>query len=161
MAWGTLSCIKGVSYKSYKRCVLQVVADASFPFVTLGGEGRIVLIPAMTEVELVHEVKLRVGSDVDIEVETIAEHALLSLVAPGVVAFFYLLLVAHGVFVVALECGAVDSSQDEELHEVEVVAEGETAVVEQLELVLHGESCAEVVATQWIVVRSATAEGDG
>lgn len=145
----------------YKRCALQVVADASFPFVAFGGEGRIVLIPAMTEVELVHEVKLRVGSDVDIEVEAIAEHALLSLVAPSVDTFFYLLPVTHGVFVVALEFGAVDSPYDEEAHEVEVVAEGETAVVEHFKLVLHGESCAEVVAAQRIVVGSATAEGNG
>ncbi len=118
------------------------------------------LIPAVTEVELVHEVELGVGGDVDIEVETIAEHALLPLVAPCSAAFFDLLPVAHGVFVVALEFGAVNSSYDEEVHEVEVVAEGEVAVVEQLELVLHGESCAEVVAAQWIIVGGASAEGN-
>lgn len=145
----------------YKRCVLQVVADASFPFVALGGEGGIVPIPAMAEVELVHEVKLCVGGDVDIEMEAIAEHALLSLVAPRIDALFDLLPVAHGVFVVALEFGAVDSSHDEEVHEVEVVAEGEAAVVEHFKLVLHGEACAEVVATQWIVVGSTAAERNG
>ena len=115
----------------------------------------------MAEVKVVLKVELEVAGDVDVEEEAVLQDGLLAFVAPGVDAIDEVLLVVFGVVDDVLQGGGVGSFQNEEAHEVELIAEGDVAVPDEAELVAQGEACAEVVAAHGEVVGCCTAEGYG
>ena len=131
---------------------LECVADADVPFVAFAGEGGVEAVVAVAEVELVLEVELQVVDEVDLEEGAVLEDALFAFVAPCHGAALQVGGVFFGVFEVLLDEAGFGAFEDEEAHEVEVVADGEASVEGELEAVAGGEACAEVVASHGEVV---------
>ena len=89
------------------------------------------------------------------------QDALFAFVAPCYGAGLQVGGVFFGVFEILLNEVRLCAFEDEEAHEVEVVADGEASVEGELEAVAGGEACAEVVAAHLEVVGSGTAQRNG
>ena len=127
----------------------------------LGGVGRVEAVVAVTKVEFVLEVERHVASDVELKKEAVLQNGLLAFVAPGVNAFVQFRIMFFGLVNDFLQRFGIGTFEDEEAHEVKLVAESNVAVPNELELVTQGEACAEVVSTYGKVVGCGSSEGNG
>ena len=115
----------------------------------------------MAQIELVLKMEEEVWGDVDMEEKSVLKYALLAFVAPGVNAFVQFRIMFFGIVNDFLQRFGVGTFEDEEAHEVKLVAESNVAVPNELELVTQGEACAEVVSTYGKVVGCGSSEGNG
>ena len=120
---------------------LQCVTDAGFPFVALACDGGVVAVVAVAEVEFVLEGEMEVATEVALEIQAVLEDALFAFVAPCVDAVFHFFLVTMFVTGVEGKFFWCLTLEDEETHEIEVIANGKATVEGELKAVADGGAC--------------------
>ncbi len=127
----------------------------------LACDGGVVTVVAVTEVELVLEGEMEVVAEMALEIQTVLEDALLTFVTPGIDTVFHFFPVVKFVVGVDGEFFGCLAFEDEETHEIEVIANGETTVEGELETVADRGACAVIVTAEGVVVGCTASEGNG